>query len=92
MVRIGAAPASYARIELLSETIPTLTSGAAARADGSYSIARIPPGKYKLLVLDGSVSYPGAIRDQLADNADIAESVEVRAGDRIVLDLRQHNP
>jgi hypothetical protein len=58
---------------------PTLIIAATARADRSYSVARIPPGKYKLLVLDGSVSYPGAIRDQLADYADITESVEVRA-------------
>jgi hypothetical protein len=91
-VHIGAAPASYAHVVLLSETIPSLTNSATARADGSYSMARIAPGKYKLLVLDGSVSFPGAIRDQLADYADITESVEVHVGDRIVRDLRQHNP
>jgi hypothetical protein len=86
----GASPVSYARVELLSEEIPSFDTQATTAPDGSYTFDRLPPGQYKLLVRDPDVNYPLAIRDHLKDYADIMESIEVHANDRISRDLRSH--
>jgi hypothetical protein len=58
-------------------------------ADGTYKFAGVPPGKYKLLVVeDDALSV--ILRGQgLEDYQDIAESLELHAGDKIAKDLKQ---
>jgi len=89
VVRNAAGLAAYARVELLSG-VPHFEIVQSARADGTYAFTALPPGKYTLLVLDAGVIHELAIRDQLEDYADIAETLEIHPGDRLTRDLRQH--
>ena len=55
----------------------------------AYAIADLTPGKYKLLAVDadGLVAYQRGI--DVEDYEDIAESLDLQAGDKIVKDLRR---
>ena len=77
-------------VELISADTPAYDSGALARPDGSFVIARVPPGRYRIFALDAGANGL-SIRSQLADYADITETLEVRAGDRLTQNLRQHS-
>ena len=53
-------------------------------ANGGYSFTGMPPGKYKVLAVDGENTRPGFNEDY----DESAESVEVHAGDRVSRDLK----
>jgi hypothetical protein len=58
-------------------------------ADGTYKFAGVPPGKYKLLVVEDD-ALSAILRGQgMEDYEDIAESLELHAGDTIAKDLKQ---
>ena len=61
----------------------------ATGAGGTYKFAAVPPGKYKLLVVEDD-ALSAILRGQgMEDYEDIAESLELHAGDTIAKDLKQ---
>jgi len=57
-------------------------------ADGTYRFAGVRPGKYKLLAVDDD-ALAVILRGQgLEDYQDIAESLDLHAGDKIAVDLK----
>jgi hypothetical protein len=89
VVRNANGSAANARVALASEEGQAFASVQTAGSDGTYTFTRVAPGAYKLMALDTGAFSPVAIPNQ-QDYADIAETVEVQAGDRITRDLRQH--
>ena len=62
---------------------------ATTAADGTYKFAGVAPGKYNLLVVDGD-SLGVILRGQsMEDYKDVAESLDLHAGDKIAKDLIQ---
>jgi hypothetical protein len=59
------------------------------RINGAYILTNIPPGKYKLLALEGG-ALPNSIRSQLGEYEDLVETIAIHPGDRLTQDLRQH--
>jgi hypothetical protein len=58
-------------------------------ADGAYKFTGVRPGKYKLLVVDDD-ALAVILRGQgMEDYEDIAESLDLSAGDKIAKDLKQ---
>lgn len=90
VVRNATGPVAYARVMLLPEVAQRMEFAVSARSDGSYVLTNIAPGKYVLLVLDEGVVNGFAVRNQLSDYADIAETVEIHPGDNLTRDLRHH--
>jgi hypothetical protein len=88
MVRNALGPVPYARILAVQESEGNLRL-AVASDNGRY-VTDLMPGKYKLLALDPGAINADAIQYFLDDYSDIIEPIEVRAGDRITRDLRQH--
>jgi uncharacterized protein (DUF2141 family) len=84
-------PAAGAHVVIVPETagrhFPRLVS---TKPDGTYTITGIPPGKYKLAAADDD-SYPNLMQPGAAweDEEAVAETIELRAGDRITKDLKQ---
>ena len=89
-VRDNAGPVGRARVQLLSEQNASRDWGISAGPDGRFLFPNLAPGKYRLLAWDSDVVWPLAIRYQLIDYADVIETVEVRAGERVTRDLRRH--
>jgi hypothetical protein len=58
-------------------------------AGGTYKFAGVPPGKYKLLVVEDDVLSVIMRGQGTEDYEDIAESLDLHAGDKIVKDLKQ---
>ena len=84
-------PAAKTRVVL----VPEAGSGrsfqsALVKADGTYLFIALPPGKYKLAATDGDFNpnryEPGAA---LEDYEDVAESIDLRPGDKITKDLKR---
>jgi hypothetical protein len=88
VVRNANGPAANVRVALVSDVDQSLQSQT-TRSDGAYTFTRVAPGGYKLMALDAGAFSPVAVPNQ-QDYADIAETVEVHAGDRLTRDLRQH--
>jgi uncharacterized protein (DUF2141 family) len=61
----------------------------ATGAGGAYKFAAVPPGKYKLLVVDDDALSVILRSRGMEDDEDIAESLDLHAGDKIVKDLKQ---
>jgi hypothetical protein len=89
VVRNASGPAADARVALVSEGDQMFAGLQAARSDGTYTLTRVAPGTYKIVALDAGASSTPWVPN-LLDYGDIAESVEVHAGERITRDLRQH--
>ena len=89
VVRNANGPAANVRVALVPEEDQDFADVQTARSDGAYTFTRVAPGAYKLMALDTGAFSPVATPNQ-QDYADIAETVEVHAGDRITRDLRQH--
>jgi hypothetical protein len=61
----------------------------AAKPDGTYRLTGLPPGKYKLAATDEGF-YPNPRSDAaLEDYEDVAQSIELRPGDKITQDLKR---
>jgi hypothetical protein len=58
-------------------------------AGGTYTIAGVVPGQYKLLVADDEILASIQHGLGIEDYQDIAESLDLQAGDKIVKDLTQ---
>lgn len=63
-----------------------------ANADGKYTMTDVFPGKYRLVVADENDPGidPLLAKADLEDYADVAAVVEVRAKDKVMLDLKRH--
>jgi hypothetical protein len=85
-----AAPGARLLVRLVSDESPALDRGTLARPDGSFTIANIRPGRYKLFVMDPGASPALVIRTVLSDYADVTESIEIHPGDTLTRDLRRH--
>ena len=62
---------------------------APSAADGTYKFSAVPPGRYKLIAGDNDLVMqfqPGRETDEYAD---IAESIEVYAGDKLTKALKK---
>ena len=59
-------------------------------ADGTYKFAGVPPGKYKLLIVENDALSTILRGQSMEDDEDIAESLDLHAGDKIAKDLKQH--
>jgi len=82
-------PAANTRVVL----VPEAGSGRGfqstmVKADGTYSFMALPPGKYKLAATDADFNpnryEPGVA---LEDYEDVAETIELRPGDKVTKDL-----
>ena len=82
------APGARTIVRMISEDGPAYDRGATARRDGSFTVADVPPGRYKIFVLDPGINI--FYRDQAIAYADIAVAIEVHTGNRLTQDLRQH--
>ena len=51
--------------------------------DGTYKFVGIPPGRYKLIAGDNDLIMQLQISRDLDEYADLAESVDIRAGDKV---------
>jgi hypothetical protein len=60
------------------------------KADGTYSFVALPPGKYTLAATDADFN-PNRYEPGLAleDYEDVAESIDLRPGDKITKDLKR---
>jgi hypothetical protein len=77
-----------ALVRLMENGRPDLNMATTA-ADGTYKFAGVAPGKYNLLVVDGD-SLGVILRGQsMEDYKDVAESLDLHAGDKIAKDLIQ---
>ena len=61
---------------------------AMADSSGSYSMTGLPPGKYRLLAVDDRIAALLEERGDLGDYEDMAETVELHAGEKITKDLK----
>lgn len=82
-------PVAGARVALVAEEDDPLSNRiTTANASGIYKFSGIPPGNYKLLSAeDDAISQIRQAR--MEDYADILESIELRAGDKLTKDLKQ---
>jgi hypothetical protein len=60
----------------------------ASGADGTYSIKSVAPGTYQLLVVDESEMHTITSEPGTEDFDDLAETVEVRAKEKLTRDLK----
>ena len=81
-------PAAGARVVVRDISNRNITSGAISAADGAYSIKNLPPGKYKLLVLDENESDLMPNGPNPDDFDDGAETIEVRPKETLTRDLK----
>jgi Carboxypeptidase regulatory-like domain len=65
-----------------------ITQGAMSAADGTYTIKNLPPGKYKLLVLDEGETNLMTSEANLDDFDDRAETVELHPKETLTRDLK----
>jgi hypothetical protein len=83
-------PAAAVRVMLAGEGVfGRLPVSAMSGADGTYKFAAVPPGRYFLIAGDNDVLTqvrPGVDPDEYAD---IAERLEVNAGDKLTRALKK---
>jgi hypothetical protein len=91
VVRDAGGPVAHARVALVDVRNRGWTGVVSARTNGSYSFRNLPPAGYQLLVLDSGSVNAFALRFQLFDYADIVETIDLGAGERVTRDLRQHD-
>jgi hypothetical protein len=61
-------------------------------SDGAYRFSNLAPGKYKLIAVDAAALDGGIGALNEDDYDDVAVTLDVSAGDKIVKDLKRHNP
>jgi hypothetical protein len=90
-VNDSSGPAANTRVVLVSEAgSGRYFQSTPVKADGTYSFVALPPGKYTLAATAGDFNpnryEPGAA---LEDYQDVAETVDLRPGDKITKDLKR---
>jgi hypothetical protein len=63
---------------------------ATAGADGTYTIANLPPGSYKLVAVDES--DPAILNNDVLGYENLMETVEVGVGEKVTKDLKRRMP
>jgi hypothetical protein len=81
-------PFAGARVVVRDTSNRNITQGAMSAADGAYTIKNLPPGKYKVLVLDEGETNLMTSEANLDDFDDRAETVELRAKETVTRDLK----
>ena len=81
-------PVAGARVVVRDTANRNITGGAMSAADGAYSIKNLPPGKYKLMVLDESEANLMTTEANLDDFDDRAETLEIRPKETLARDLK----
>jgi hypothetical protein len=81
-------PYAGARVVVRDTNNRNITNGAASAADGTYTIKNLPPGKYKLLVLDEGETNFMTTEANLDDFDDRAETIELRPKETLTRDLK----
>jgi hypothetical protein len=90
VVSDSSGPAAGARVVMVSDRSPggNFMFGVSA-ADGTYKFAAVPPGKYKLIAGDNELVMQFQQGKDTGEYADIAESIEVHAGDKVTKALKK---
>ncbi len=91
VVHNSGGPVAHTQVVLLEEGTGGWPWVIRTSSDSRYSFPNLRPGKYRLVVLDGSATNAMALRFQMFDYADIVETIELGAGERVTRDLRQHD-
>ena len=90
-VRDSNGPAANTRVVLVPEAGSGLPfQSTPVKADGTYSFIALAPGKYKLAATDGDFNpnrYELGVA--LEDYEDVAESIDLRPGDKNTKDLKR---
>ena len=81
-------PCAGARVTVRDSEKRNITNGTMSGADGTYTIKNLPPGKYKLLVLDEGETNLMTSEANLDDFDDRAESIELRPKETLTRDLK----
>jgi Carboxypeptidase regulatory-like domain len=81
-------PAPNTLVYLVSEA-GRHVQGVVTKADGTYRMPGVPPGKYRLAAVEEGFTLDGMAGSQLEDYADVAESLDLRPGDKITKDLKK---
>jgi hypothetical protein len=81
-------PFAGARVVVRDTSNRNITQGAMSAADGAYTIKNLPPGKYKVLVLDEGETNLMTSEANLDDFDDRTETVELGAKDTVTRDLK----
>jgi hypothetical protein len=91
VVSDSSGPAAAARIVLISGAGRNPMFGVSA-ADGTYKFGAVPPGNYKLVAGDADIITLFQQGKDTAEYADIAESLQVFAGDKATKALKKIVP
>jgi hypothetical protein len=82
VVSDASGPAAGVRVVLLSDRGPMLAYSA---PDGAYKFPAVAPGKYKLIAVDSDIPR------NMVEDADTAESIEIRPGDKLTRALKKQS-
>jgi protocatechuate 3,4-dioxygenase beta subunit len=89
-------PVTRAMIALLQAdwdgTGPSASRFAASKPDGTYHIGSIPPGKYRIAAADEADRTLLTRGGNLEDYADVVETIEIHANDKLTKDLKRLKP
>lgn len=91
VVSDASGPAAGARVVLIS-SIGRSPLFALSAPDGTYKFASVPPGQYKLIAGDNDVASQLLSGKDAGEYADIAENIEVFAGDKLTKALKKTVP
>jgi hypothetical protein len=81
-------PYAGARVVIRDTANRNITQSAMSAADGAYTLRNLPPGKYKLLVLDEGETNLMTTEANLDDFEDRVENLEVRPKESLTRDLK----
>ena len=90
VVSDSSGPAAGVRVVMVSDRSPggNPMFGVSA-ASGTYKFAAVPPGKYKLIAGDNEIVMQFQLGKDPEEYADLAESIEVHAGDKVTKALKK---
>jgi hypothetical protein len=90
VVSDSSGPAAGARVVMMSDrSVGGNPMFAVSAGDGTYKFAAVPPGKYKLIAGDNEIVMQFQLGKDPEEYADIAESIEVYAGDKVTKALKK---
>ena len=80
-------PAAGVRVAIRADRAGSQLMFSVSGADGTYKFAAVPPGRYKALAAEGELLSQFQFSKDLSEFANIAESVDIVAGDKITKPL-----